>query len=148
MQQKSGVVADEKIPTKIEPKLNTNQQIVVNKALQDVRNAQRRSDVLTILNAIYQYSIDNNGVIPKMPLGTNCASFGTDAINLTDKLVGNNSDYLKTIPSDPISGNQDASSGYFVISTPSGRVTVCAPLSVGEGNIAPGDTSHMISVTR
>ena len=34
------------------------------KQLGDTRNAQRRSDVLTILNAVYQYSIDNSGSIP------------------------------------------------------------------------------------
>ena len=34
------------------------------KQLGDTRNAQRRSDVTTLLNATYQYSIDNNGVLP------------------------------------------------------------------------------------
>lgn len=33
------------------------------KQLADTRNAQRRVDVNTILNATYQYSIDNNGSI-------------------------------------------------------------------------------------
>ena len=35
-----------------------------NKQLGDTRNAQRRSDVNTILNAVYQYTIDNNGTLP------------------------------------------------------------------------------------
>lgn len=34
------------------------------KQLGDTRNAQRRSDVNTILNAVYQYTIDNNGTLP------------------------------------------------------------------------------------
>ena len=34
------------------------------KQLGDTRNAQRRVDVNTILNAVYQYSIDNNGTLP------------------------------------------------------------------------------------
>ena len=34
------------------------------KQLGDTRNAQRRSDVNTILNAVYQYAIDNNGTLP------------------------------------------------------------------------------------
>ena len=31
------------------------------KQLADARDAQRRSDVNTVLNAVYQYAIDNNG---------------------------------------------------------------------------------------
>ncbi len=38
-----------------------------NKQLGDTRNAQRRADVNTILNAVYQYSIDNNGTLPTIP---------------------------------------------------------------------------------
>ncbi len=34
------------------------------KQLGDTRNANRRADVNTILNATYQYSIDNNGTFP------------------------------------------------------------------------------------
>src|SRR4030065_2746270 len=34
------------------------------KQLAEARNAQRRSDINTILNAVYQYSIDNKGSIP------------------------------------------------------------------------------------
>src|SRR3954447_4730271 len=34
------------------------------KQLADARNAQRRSDVNTILNAVYQYAIDNGGAMP------------------------------------------------------------------------------------
>ncbi len=34
------------------------------KQLGDSRNAQRSADVTTILNAVYQYSLDNNGNLP------------------------------------------------------------------------------------
>ncbi|HPN81189.1 MAG TPA: type II secretion system protein, partial [bacterium] len=34
------------------------------KQLADTRNAQRSIDVNTILNAVYQYAIDNNGNLP------------------------------------------------------------------------------------
>ncbi len=35
------------------------------KQLGESHNAQRRSDVRTILDAVYQYTIDNNGVYPE-----------------------------------------------------------------------------------
>src|ERR1700757_1889806 len=34
------------------------------KQLGDAKNAQRRSDVNTIINAVYQYKIDNSGADP------------------------------------------------------------------------------------
>ena len=34
------------------------------KQLGDSRNSQRQADVTTILNAVYQYSLDNNGTLP------------------------------------------------------------------------------------
>lgn len=111
-----------------------------NKLLQDTRNAQRRSDVLTILNSIYQYSIDNNGNIPSdIITSPNCTSSGTDAINLRNELVGDNSIYLNAIPTDPLSGIPNISSNYFVTKNQENqRITVCAPSSENVG----------ISVTR
>lgn len=47
------------------------------KQLGDTRNAQRRSDVLTILNAVYQFSIDHNGKLPTdNPEGTGLTIIG------------------------------------------------------------------------
>ena len=131
------------------------------KQLGDTRNAQRRSDVLTILNAVYQYSIDNNGTIPAGIIVTGgCTSTAneirngssTASVNLYSALVAGaaSSTYLVAIPHDPLATStlDDLGSGYGIAKTSSGRVTVCAPLSVGEGNISSGDTAHMISVTR
>jgi len=53
------------------------------KQLADARDAQRRSDVNTILNAVYQYAIDNNGNLPSCITTTNkgvCTS-GSDCTN-------------------------------------------------------------------
>ncbi|MFH1188342.1 MAG: LamG-like jellyroll fold domain-containing protein [bacterium] len=47
------------------------------KQLADVRNAQRQTDVKTVLDAVYQYSIDNNGNLPT-GITTNLAMIGTD----------------------------------------------------------------------
>ena len=46
------------------------------KQLAQVRNTARRSDVSTILNAIYQYSLDNNGLFPST-IDTSLRMLGT-----------------------------------------------------------------------
>jgi prepilin-type N-terminal cleavage/methylation domain-containing protein len=124
------------------------------KQLGDARNAQRRSDVMTILSAIYQYSIDNAGDLSDIAgedttiaTSTDCDAntIETDAIELT--ALTDNDLYLVDIPSDPTNGT-DTASGYFVVKNgTTERITVCAPGSVGEGSV-DGDTVPMISVTR
>ena len=49
------------------------------KQLGDARNAQRRSDVNTILNAAYQFAIDNNGLLPGC-LGSRITGYTTTAV--------------------------------------------------------------------
>lgn len=112
------------------------------KQLGDTRNAQRRSDVLTILNALYQYSLDNNGAFPSYVASSTVDScdiatteneicqeaLGCGNINLSDELVGASSTYLVSIPVDPsVEVDAAAGSGYFASLLTNGRVTVCAP---------------------
>jgi prepilin-type N-terminal cleavage/methylation domain-containing protein len=126
------------------------------KQLGDTRNAQRRSDVLTIMNAVYQYALDNQGNLPTDLDATKsdepcAADNGDDAIVLAadDQLNVASSTYLTNIPTDPTDTNNDAAdSEYYVIRRTSGRITVCAPNSVGEGSIAEGATDDQIEVTR
>ncbi len=105
------------------------------KQLGDSRNAQRKSDVNTILSAVYQYSIDNNGNLPATILAVGTC---TDAANEICKegatctglidlgaLVVNQK-YLTAIPTDP-SGGTTNGSGYGIVKSANGRVTVCAP---------------------
>lgn len=112
------------------------------KQLGDTRNAQRRSDVLTIINAIYQYSIDNNGdlsdinggtVLPA--ISTDCDTDGDDAIDLADALVTASSTYLTDIPVDPSEGEDGVASEYLVGLNSSGRITVCAPFAENDVTI-------------
>jgi type IV pilus assembly protein PilA len=121
--------------------------------LGDTRNAQRRSDVLTIINAIYQYSIDHSGDLADLNLGSAVAddvlcaddASSEDASVLAELIAS--STYLTAIPFDPTTG--DASdTDYDVVLRDSGRITVCAPSSLGEGNIAEDDTDEQIEVTR
>jgi len=101
------------------------------KQLGDTRNAQRRSDVLTILNAVYQYSIDNNGDLDTitdldgaLEQAETCDDAGTDALDLYDSLVSASSTYLTDIPHDPLEDGV-STSGYFVVQKDSDRVIVC-----------------------
>jgi type IV pilus assembly protein PilA len=98
------------------------------KQLGDARNAQRRSDVNTILNAVYQYSIDNNGNLPstittattavcRSGVNVDC----TGLINL-NMLTGS---YLVGLPADPQSAT--ATSTNYTIVKVGNRVTVAAP---------------------
>ncbi len=115
-----------------------------NKQLASARNAQRQSDVNTILNAVYQYAIDNNGTVPSSirqgRADEVCSDLDTgNCSGLADLTVlTNNGTYLVGIPEDPTSGNTP-NSGYTIELTANNRVTVAAP-SAEDGAV--------ISVTR
>ena len=99
------------------------------KQLGDARNAQRRADVNTILNAVYQYSIDNNGNLPTTITTTEtniCKSgvnvtCGADGVSL-NMLTGS---YVVALPYDPQSAT--ATGTNYTIYKNGNRVTVTAP---------------------
>lgn len=123
------------------------------KQLGDTRNAQRQSDVTTILNAVYQYSIDNNGNFPAaldnlddgapqmLGTGAACNSICTATTTIaacadfTSTLVPT---YVVGIPTDPTSGT-GAATDYYINKDVNGRITVgaCDP-----------ESNQVISVTR
>ena len=111
------------------------------KQLGDARNAQRRADVNTILNAVYQYSIDNNGNLPTTITTTSkiiCKSgvnvdCDADGISL-NVLTGS---YVVALPADPQSAT--ATGTNYTILKSGNRVTVSAP---------GAEQSATISVTR
>ncbi len=106
------------------------------KQLGDTRNAQRRTDVNSILNAMYQYSIDNSGTLPTMPTGSctllaaneacKVAATGTCSTGVNLSVLTTNQKYLTSIPIDPTTSSADGT-GYYVTKSVNGRVTVCAP---------------------
>ncbi len=100
------------------------------KQLGDTRNAQRKADVNTILNAVYQYSIDNNGTLPPAITSSSTeicratsscgALVNLDVVLLSEK-------YLTAIPQDPKGGVATAtSSGYSISKNVNNRVTITA----------------------
>ncbi len=110
------------------------------KQLADSRNAQRRADVSTILNAVYQYSIDN-GSIPASVTTTAaevCNTGGT-CTGLTDlSVLTASGKYLVSIPKDPSTSTAN-STKYQINKDANNRIVVSAPSA---------ENSTTISVTR
>ena len=111
------------------------------KQLGDTRNAQRRADVNTILNAVYQYSIDTNGSLPSTITTTATAVCqAAPCTGLIDLSVLTASEkYLVAIPHDPLITATTGTAGYTIVKSANGRITVAAP-SAEQGAV--------ISVTR
>lgn len=104
------------------------------KQLGDARDAQRRSDVNTILNAVYQYAIDNNGVLPT-GITTSAAYICTNEATCTGyaDLDALTASYLVSIPADPQYTAGSASTLYEIVKDTNGRVTVSAPNCEADG---------------
>ncbi|MFH1444249.1 MAG: type II secretion system protein [Candidatus Peregrinibacteria bacterium] len=114
------------------------------KQMGDARNAQRRSDVNTILNAVYQYAIDNSGAMPGClgedpPTGGSICVKGSTCTGVAGgcNLDALTTSYIVDLPRDP-SGATGNDTNYDVAIT-SGRVTVSAPQA---------EQDQTISVTR
>lgn len=111
------------------------------KQLGTTKNAQRQSNVNTILNAVYQYSIDNSGTLPATITGsqTEICKMGGTCTGLIDlSVLTNNATYIVDLPQDPTGASVNGI-GYEIFETTNGRVTVVAP---------DAEQSVTISVTR
>ncbi len=116
------------------------------KQLGDTRNAQRKADVNTILNAVYQYAIDHNGTLPsgittssqEICVGGTATTTCTGAsLTPLNELVWSET-YLVSIPLDPQATTTDGV-GYRISKSANGRVTITAPSA---------ENGTVISVTR
>ncbi len=99
------------------------------KQLGDTRNAERKSAVNTILNAVTQYAVDNNGVLPA-GVGTTtveiCATGAPSCVGFADLTVlTTNGRYLVSIPNEPQKVNANGA-GYQIVRDVNGRITVSA----------------------
>jgi len=106
------------------------------KQLGATKNAQRQADVNTILNAMYQYSIDHYGAVPSSVsttdqeiCATGTASTTCDQLGLLNlQALTDNEVYLFAIPIDP-ANTTISGTGYRLKKTASGRLTASAPLA-------------------
>ncbi len=96
------------------------------------RDAKRRSDVNTILNALYQRAIDHDGSVPSGITTTPreiCRSV-TYACNGMVRLFELESAYLVRLPVDPNKSADDGGTGYFISrNSTDDRLVITAPLA-------------------
>lgn len=85
------------------------------------RDTTRRNDLYQTLNALYQYSVDNNGNFPTQ-IDSTFRDIGSTGLNLATDLVPT---YIPTIPYDPLNG--DALTTLYVLAQETnGRLTASA----------------------
>lgn len=128
--------------------------VAVNPARQfsQANNAQRRSDVSALLNAIFQYSADNRGSFPAFINSTSTQQIGSSTgscaiacgatttvatcINLDPTLVPT---YLAAIPYDPLQSNASSTRYAVIKSASNNRLTLTA---------CDAELGQTISITR
>lgn len=107
------------------------------KNLSETRDAQRQTDVNTILNAVWQYYIDNEALPTNIPESADCGGTATNEICRTDTAADctglvdiseltTSELYLTDIPNDPKDVSTNGT-GYHIAKSTNDRVTVCAP---------------------
>ena len=98
-------------------------------------NSQRSSNVITILNAIGQYQVDNRGALPGIITENDteiCKTGANSCAGLVDlSILTNQGIYLFELPIDPSCPEYCSpnSTGYSIFRDFNGRVTVGAPLA-------------------
>jgi type IV pilus assembly protein PilA len=99
--------------------------------LAQARNTQRRTDLNTIINAVYQYALDNSGSIPSTIPTTStfiCVHNASSCVNGVDlSVLTTGARYLVAIPRDPRASITGTGSRYGIYRDSGGRVIVSAP---------------------
>jgi prepilin-type N-terminal cleavage/methylation domain-containing protein len=93
------------------------------------KDAQRKNDVSTILNAVYRYHSDNSSVFPASitTSNTEICDIGKDCSGLADlSALTVKEKYLVSMPKDPSCTSQNGTC-YMISKDSSGRLTVSAP---------------------
>lgn len=103
----------------------------------DARNSRRFSDVNSILTAIHEYIVDNDGSLPT-GLTTSQAATELGTCGTCDDLSTPLAAYLKTIPLDPSDGTA-TNTGYTVAVDANNIVTI---------NATDAENSVVVQVSR
>ncbi len=93
------------------------------------RNAQRSADVSSILNAVYQYALDNNNQLPPTITTATTSICQTGAASCTGlidlSVLTNSQKYLTNVPVDP-SCTSTTDTKYSILKNANNRVTIVA----------------------
>lgn len=105
--------------------------------LGSTRDAKRRADVNTILNAVYQYAIDHQGSLPPSIIvgrpSEICILTTTDCDEVDLRALSGT--YLVSIPLDPRVPASGTGTEYFIQRDVNGRLTISAPQAEGNESI-------------
>ncbi len=98
----------------------------------NARDTQRRADLYSITNSVYQYAVENNGIIPT-DITTAPTRIGTGAglIDLSQELVPR---YIAATPKDPSNGT-DANTQYTIYRDANGRIVATASSELNPGQV-------------
>lgn len=113
---------------------------------QKARDTQKRADLYSITNAIYQFAAEHDGILPNTTdaqfpqnstcIGTakNCFNLGVAGYQNKDTIIPT---YISIIPIDPVSGTTE-NTGYYIFKDSNGRIEASAV----------GEIEPIIKVTR
>lgn len=93
------------------------------------RNFQRKADVETIVNAVYQYQVDNDGAFPASITSTPteiCKTGGSCSGLIDLSVLTTNAKYLVSMPFDPISSTTNGTGYAISKDTTTKRITAVA----------------------
>ncbi|OGC51736.1 hypothetical protein A2W32_02810 [candidate division WWE3 bacterium RBG_16_37_10] len=107
------------------------------KRFADARNSRRWGDVNSILTAVHEYIVDNDGALPT-GLATSQAATELGTCGTCDNLSTPLAPYLKSIPTDP-DGGTAANTGYFAEVNANNIITISS---------ANAENSETVEVSR
>lgn len=104
------------------------------------RNRQRHNDITSLLDAVYQYQIDNSQLpqtIPTVTARQICKSTAISCINGVDlRVLTNSGTYLVLLPSDPQAPASGTGTNYYIVQDTDRRLTITAPGAEQEETIS------------